>query len=140
MVAGSGPPSKTCIGRDDFVEPGQDEFVFNVMGNRSALAPAASSPREAAASAAASAATTSATSAATATPASSAATAGARYLYAIPYGSAVLLIEDIKRRQAYVGDFLVTESDLVTRGEIWRGWLVLRGRYRRGRTSCQGER
>jgi hypothetical protein len=140
IVAGACRPSKTCIGRVDFVGPGRDKFVFNVKGNRSALAPAASSPREAATSAASSAPAAPATPAAAATSAPSAATAGACYLYAIPRSSAVFLVEDIKCRQADVGDFLFTESDLVTRGEIRCGWLILRWRDRRGRTSCQGER
>lgn len=139
IMAGACWPNKTCIGRVDFIGPGQDEFVFNVMRNRSALTPAASSPREAAASAATSAPAAPATSAATATSAPSAATAGARYLYAIPRGSGVLLVEHVKRGQADVGDFFFTESDLVTRGEIWRGRLILSRRDRCGGAARQGE-
>jgi len=138
-MAGAWWPNRTCIGRVDFIGPGQNEFVISVLRNRSALAPAASSPREAAASAATSAPAAPATSAATATSASPAATAGARYLDAVPRGSAVLLVEDVKRGQTDVGDFLFTEGDLVTRREIWRCWLILSRRNRSRRAARQGE-
>lgn len=128
------------MGRVDFIGPGQNELVISVLRNRSALlAPAASSPRETAAPAASSAPAAPATSAATATSAPSAATAGARYLHAIPRRSGVLLVEDVKRGQAHVGDFLFTESDLVTRAEVWRSWLILSRRDRSGGASGQGE-
>src|SRR5690242_1491073 len=102
-MAGACWPNRTCIGRVDFIGPGQNELVISVLRDRSArLAPAASSPRETAAPAASSAPAAPATSAATATSAPSAATAGARYLDAIPRGSGVLLVEDVKRGQADV--------------------------------------
>ena len=70
----------------------------------------------AAAAAAATAAAMAATAAAMAASAAAmAATAAACYLEAALSRRRVLLVEDIKRRKADVGDFLVTESDFVTR-------------------------
>jgi hypothetical protein len=119
------------------VEPGQARprrpASVNVIGKCSSLADAANSPRPTAAAAAASAAAASAASAAapaapaastasaasatsgaaSATSATASATSGK--LFAEPGCSGVLLVEDIERPQADVGDFLLIESDFVTR-------------------------
>ena len=131
--------NKTWIGRVAFVEPEGLVFV-NAIGRRS-LAPAAGSPRRAAASAgnapansptnsaasaangdAASAANpnaapaaAAASAAAAATAASAAAAAAPGFMYQAPKRSLVLLVEDVERRQANVVDFLFTEGDFVTR-------------------------
>ena len=111
----------------DFVEPGQDGK--HQRGGWFGLAEAARSPRQAAAtiatspadSATSTASTASATSAAPATPAAAAPAAAASaataacQLYAALGRCLVLLVEDVKRRQTDVGDFLVTQSDLMAR-------------------------
>jgi hypothetical protein len=132
-------PGRFCRTR-----PRGPAFV-NAIGRRSALAPAASSPRRAAASAgnspanspansaaataasaangnAAPAANANAASAASAASAAataaSAAAAAASFVYQAPKRSRVLLVEDVERRQADVGDFLFTEDDFVTRCHV----------------------
>src|SRR5450631_4183693 len=98
-----------------------------MVGKPSGLAhPAAGAPRNAAASAAAAA-----TAAASATPtaaAASAATATApRHLNA---AADVLLVEEMERRQANVGDFFFTERESLSR-RIIRCLRDVRGRHSR---------
>jgi hypothetical protein len=111
-------------GRVDLVEPGHSNpWLVNTIAERSALANAASAPRQAATTAAAAPATakaaaTSAASAAaaSATPAAAATTAAAPgFLNEAARPCNVLLVEHMERRQADVGDFLVTESECLTR-------------------------
>jgi hypothetical protein len=93
------------------------------------LAPAAMTPRRAAAAAADAA---SAASAAAATPATSAATATAPgYLDA---AANVFLVEEMERGQADVGDFLVAERDGLGR-HVVRRLLQIRRRHRRCRCA-----
>lgn len=117
----------------DFVEPGQDGK--HQRGRWFGLAEAARSPRQAAATIATSPAD-SATSTASATTATSAAPAAAAPAAAASAATAacqlypalglrrVLLVEDVKRRQTDVGDFLVTQSDLMARRIIRRLGLI----------------
>lgn len=120
--AAGGYCNEDIYGRVDFVDPAMTESVN--VGGWSGLADAASSPRQTAASVSVSvSATASATASATSTaPASAAASAtattaatNARFLNAALGRRYVLLVEDIKRRQTDVGDFFLTEHDLVTR-------------------------
>src|SRR4051794_37364142 len=98
-----------------------------MTGNRTGLAPAASSPGHATTAAATAAAAASAAAATSASPAASAAAAGASYLDAIARSSAIFLVEDIERREADVGHFLLAESGLLARCKIRRLRLILGG-------------
>ena len=94
----------------------------NVIGKRSGLADAASTPRQTAATATAATAATSATPAAaapaTATAATAApATAATCFLHAALGSRSVFLVEHIERREADVGDFFFAERELVTQSE-----------------------
>ena len=60
------------------------------------------------------------------------AAAAASQLYAAARFRGVLLVEDIERRQADVGDFLSTEGDLVTRRNVWQRLHICR----QGRRGC----
>jgi hypothetical protein len=60
------------------------------------------------------------------------ATAAASKLYAAARFRGVLLVEDIERRQADVGDFLFTEGDLVTRCNVRQRLHICR----QGRRGC----
>jgi hypothetical protein len=62
-----------------------------------------------------------------------AAAAAASQSYAAGSLCGVLLVEDIERRQADVGDFFFTEGDLMTRCNVWQ-WLHIRCRH--GRCGC----
>jgi hypothetical protein len=84
------------------------------------------------ASAAAAASTAAATSAAAAASAAAAPTASGK-LYPGLGSSGVFPVEDIERRQAYVGDFFLVERDFVTRGDGPR--RCIRGRHS-GRRGC----
>ncbi len=114
-------------GRPCRTRPYRLVFV-NAVREQAGLAIAASSPRRAAAAAANAA---SATSAAAAAPATSAATATAPgYLHA---AANVFLVEEMERRQADVGDFLVAERDCLSRHVVRR---LLHIRRRHGRCRC----
>jgi hypothetical protein len=76
--------------------------------------------------AAVSAAAAAVSAAAAAVSAAAAAAASTSKLYPRPRSSEVILVEQMERRQANVGDFLVTENNL-KRGRIL-GWYV-RHRY-----------
>src|ERR1700675_2992239 len=90
-------------------------MLVNVIGPWSGLARAAGPPRPAAAAASYAAAyTASATPAASATSAASAASATPGHLYAALGRCRVFLVEEIERRQADVGDFLLAKRDFVT--------------------------
>jgi hypothetical protein len=60
------------------------------------------------------------------------AAAAASQLYAAASFRGVLLVEDIERGQADVGDFLFTEGDLVTRCNVWQRLHICR----QGRRGC----
>src|ERR1700733_14604010 len=81
----------------------------NVIGKRAGLAEPASTPRQATATA--TAATAAAAATASATPAASAA---ACFLYAALGRRSALLVEDIERCEADVGDFFLAKREPVT--------------------------
>jgi hypothetical protein len=120
----------------------------NVIGKCSSLADAANSPRPTAAAASAAAASTASaasaasatTSAAPAASAASAASATSGKLLAEPGCSRGFLVEDIERRQAHVGDFLLAESDLVRRHGIPRLYICCRPSGCCGRAARQRQR
>jgi hypothetical protein len=62
-----------------------------------------------------------------------AAATAASQSYAAGSLCSVLLVEDVERRQADVGDFFFTEGDLMTRCNVWQ-WLHIRCRH--GRCGC----
>jgi hypothetical protein len=98
--------------------------------NAFGLTHAAVAPGPAATSAASAAPATSpaaAAAAAAAAPASAPAAPGD--FFANLRGCSIFLVEDVERRQAHVGDFLVADKDFV----IWGG--VLRRDIRRGSTG-----
>jgi hypothetical protein len=74
-----------------------------------------------------------AVAAATVATTAMAAAAAASQSYAAGSLCRVLLVEDIERRQADVGDFLFTEGDLVTRCNVWQRLHI---RCRHGRCGC----
>ena len=85
----------------------------NVIGKRSGLADAASTPGQTPATATAATAAASATPAASAAPATPAATAAACFLYAALGRRSALLVEYIERCEADVGDFFLAKRELV---------------------------
>src|SRR6202011_662700 len=85
------------------------------------------------ANAASAAAAASAATAASAAAGASAAAAATGFLYQALKRSCVLLVEDVERRQADVGDFLFTESDFVTRCNVRCPRNI---RCRHGRCGC----
>ena len=93
-----------------------------MFGKQSASANAATAPGYAAATdaAAPATATASAAPATAAAPATTAAAATTGFLNEASKRSRVLLVEHVERRQADVGDFLVTESDGVARRNVRR--------------------
>ena len=113
----------------------------NVIGKRAGLAEPASTPRQATATAtAATAATTaaaSATPAASAAPATPAATAAACFLYAALGRRSALLVEDIERCEADVGDFFLAKREPVTQPSDRRFRRICRRRDCCGRASYQ---
>ena len=88
-----------------------------------ATSPAASATSPTSATSTAAASTAAASTAAASTAAASAA-AAAGLLEAALGRCRVLLVEDVKRRQTDVGDFLVTQSDLMARRIIRRLRLI----------------
>jgi hypothetical protein len=109
-------------GRPCRTRPYRCVFV-NAVREQTGLAIAATSPRRAAASATDAASATSAAAAAAATSAAAATAPG--YLHA---AANVFLVEQMERCQADVGDFLVAESDGLSR-HIVRGLLHVRCRH-----------
>ncbi len=114
-----------------------------VAVKRSPLAGAATSPGPAATSAAATAAAGSpaasaTTTAATASTAAASATPGKFFAYARCRG--VFLVEDVERRQADVGNLLLTEKDFVMRQGILRRYVRRRSAGRRGCSTRQRQR
>jgi len=115
-------------GRTDQTRPWRPASV-NVVRQCSALAKAANAPWPAAsatAAAASASATASAASAATAASSAAATPAASGKLFAEPGRSGVLLVEDIERPQADVGDFLFIEGDLLTKRKVLRRCLRCR--------------
>jgi hypothetical protein len=136
-AAGINWPGRLCRARPMMT------LSVNAIEMQSGSAEATSAPRQATTSDAATAPAATAApacSAASATPASAAAAASAPGdLHAVLGGCGVLLVENIERRQADVGDFFFTESDGVTRSKVRRQRLILRRRDRSGRTARQRE-
>ena len=126
---------KTEVAGSSKARPSRSASV-NVVGKRSRLADAATSDRPAAAATAAACA---ASEAASAAPAAATASAAPSKFFAELGLCGVLLVEDIERRQAHVGDFLLTESDDLRRHRILRRYI----RHRTGRrcgSSAAGHR
>ena len=93
-------------------------YRLNVFG----LAPAATSPGQAAASAAATAPAASPSTPATAAPAAAASappTAPGDF-FADLRGYGIFLVEDVERRQTHVRNFLLAEKDLMIRRGVLR--------------------
>jgi hypothetical protein len=119
---------------------------ISVIGKRAPLANAAAAPRQAAAAtAAAPAAAAAAPAAAPATTPAAAATASAAAtatsatapgdLYARLHCRGVFLVEDIEGRETDVGEFFLTERDLVIRRHLLQRHIRSR-RAGRGRSSA----
>jgi hypothetical protein len=116
----------------------------NVVGKCSRLTDAAIAPRQTTAAAsttstAPSAAATATSAAAPATSAASAASTPLCNLFPDVGRAGVLLVEDVERPQANVGDFFFTERDL-GRGDIPGGRIRGRHSSRRRRSARQRQR
>jgi len=72
-------------------------------------------------------------------PTAAAAAAALRELEAASQCSSSLIVENIKRRQADVGDFLLTQSDFVTHFGFRRQHIRCRLADCGGRSACQGQ-
>ena len=121
------------------VKPAIESTCANSAARSLSSADAATSPREAAAAAATGAATTATAPATAATTAASTAASPPGELLAQLGLCSVFFIENIEGRQAHVGDFFLTEEDLVRRREILRLNVSYRSASRCGRSAGQRE-